>query len=369
MVIPEEAKTDIYKAFKKWFNKRKPVYKYILIVFMGVVVCTYFLGPKLWQSWKNRAVQFDENTQFARILVLQIEGDTPNNDVQRKLVSSLNSSVSQIASSGPPPLIEILPFNKRVSERNGLQQAHEAARQYGKQQFADVVIWGNCGISPKEFYPRITLVDDSEQKIIRSNKTLLVQDISEFSLPSVLVDSPVALAHFGLGLALYKRKAYKTALIQFQNILEFTFEKDSLFNDVRCGAAFFAGRVHDGLMQYAESIACLQLAHALNPDDTRILSYYAISLFAAARYAEAEPFYRRALEIVEKQLGEEHPHVATGLNNLALLLQAKGDLTAAEPLYRRALAILKEKLGATHPNTQAAQRNLQQLLEEMKGKH
>ena len=36
----------------------------------------------------------------------------------------------------------------------------------------------------------------------------------------------------------------------------------------------------------------------------------------------AEPLYRRALAIDEKSFGPEHPNVASGLNNLALLLRA-----------------------------------------------
>ena len=35
------------------------------------------------------------------------------------------------------------------------------------------------------------------------------------------------------------------------------------------------------------------------------------------RYADAEPLYRRSLEIREKQLGRDHPDVADSLNNLA----------------------------------------------------
>ncbi|HEY9910208.1 MAG TPA: tetratricopeptide repeat protein [Thermosynechococcaceae cyanobacterium] len=37
------------------------------------------------------------------------------------------------------------------------------------------------------------------------------------------------------------------------------------------------------------------------------------------RYAEAEPLYRRSLSIREQQLGENHPSVATSLNDLAAL--------------------------------------------------
>ena len=67
------------------------------------------------------------------------------------------------------------------------------------------------------------------------------------------------------------------------------------------------------------------------------------------RYAEAEPLYRRSLAIREKQLGRDHPDVATSLNNLAVLYQAMGRYAEAEPLYRRSLEIREKQLGATTP--------------------
>ena len=67
------------------------------------------------------------------------------------------------------------------------------------------------------------------------------------------------------------------------------------------------------------------------------------------RYAEAEPLFRRSLAIREKQLGADHPHVATSLNNLADLYQAMGRYAEAEPLYRRSLEIREKQLGATTP--------------------
>ncbi|GAC1458622.1 MAG: hypothetical protein NVS2B14_04170 [Chamaesiphon sp.] len=41
--------------------------------------------------------------------------------------------------------------------------------------------------------------------------------------------------------------------------------------------------------------------------------------FSQGRYHEAEPLYVQALEIRTRLLGDEHPDVATTLNNLALL--------------------------------------------------
>ncbi|MFL6417733.1 MAG: tetratricopeptide repeat protein [Bryobacteraceae bacterium] len=74
------------------------------------------------------------------------------------------------------------------------------------------------------------------------------------------------------------------------------------------------------------------------------------------------------MAINEKALGPDHPDVATGLNNLAVLLQAKGDYAAAEPLYRRALAIDEKALGPNHPSMKTIRENLQVLLRTEKVK-
>ncbi len=81
---------------------------------------------------------------------------------------------------------------------------------------------------------------------------------------------------------------------------------------------------------------------------------------------EAEPLYRRALEIREKQLGPNHPDVAQSLNNLAELLRAQGNYAEAEPLYRRALEIFEKSLGKDHPNAKTVRNNLEILLAEKK---
>ncbi|WP_242025527.1 tetratricopeptide repeat protein [Leptolyngbya sp. FACHB-36] len=70
----------------------------------------------------------------------------------------------------------------------------------------------------------------------------------------------------------------------------------------------------------------------------------------------------------QRQLGSDHPHVATSLNNLAFLYQSQGRYSEAESLYVQALAILFEKLGDEHPNTQTVLENfllfLQQVIRE-----
>ena len=53
------------------------------------------------------------------------------------------------------------------------------------------------------------------------------------------------------------------------------------------------------------------------------------------------------------------------VNNLAALLQARGDLDGAEPLLRRALEGLEKLLGSAHPTTKEVRGNLVRLLEEL----
>jgi Flp pilus assembly protein TadD len=62
-------------------------------------------------------------------------------------------------------------------------------------------------------------------------------------------------------------------------------------------------------------------------------------------------------------IGAEHPGTGASLHNLALLLQAQGDLPAARPLAERALAIREKELGPEHRDTSSSLNNLALLLQ------
>ena len=64
--------------------------------------------------------------------------------------------------------------------------------------------------------------------------------------------------------------------------------------------------------------------------------------------------FRQALEISKKALGEEHPDVATRLNNLACVLNNQGNTEEAARMGKQALAIREKALGPDHPDTQQA---------------
>ena len=57
------------------------------------------------------------------------------------------------------------------------------------------------------------------------------------------------------------------------------------------------------------------------------------------QYNDAEPLYLQSLDIRKRQLGNDHPHVATSLNNLALLYESQGKYLESENLAQQALVI------------------------------
>ncbi len=66
--------------------------------------------------------------------------------------------------------------------------------------------------------------------------------------------------------------------------------------------------------------------------------------YQAGRYDEALPFWKKALELGQREFGPEQPSTAMLLNNLAELYRLQGRYAEAEPLHKRALA---RRLGLT----------------------
>ncbi|MEE9545851.1 MAG: tetratricopeptide repeat protein [Rhodospirillales bacterium] len=94
---------------------------------------------------------------------------------------------------------------------------------------------------------------------------------------------------------------------------------------------------------------------------TRALQQYQ-ALAKQGRYAEAERFARKALELGEQEFGPEHANTAAILNNLAVLYKAQGRYAGAEPLHKRALAILEKAFGPEHPDVATSLENYAALL-------
>ena len=96
-------------------------------------------------------------------------------------------------------------------------------------------------------------------------------------------------------------------------------------------------------------------------DVGKLLNQIGEYLYYQGRYAEAEPLYKRSLEIREKAHGKDHPHVALSLNNLANLYNTQGRYVEAELLHQRALAIREKALGKDHPGVASSLNDLAAL--------
>jgi len=114
--------------------------------------------------------------------------------------------------------------------------------------------------------------------------------------------------------------------------------------------------------------AALMEAEKYSTDDWRLtqtLSNLAEVYRFQAKYSQAEPYFKRLVEINEETFGPNHPNVAAHLNNLAGNYRAQGMLAEAVPLYKRSLNIWENNLGPDNPLTLFALKNYVDLLHEM----
>jgi CHAT domain-containing protein/tetratricopeptide (TPR) repeat protein len=101
-----------------------------------------------------------------------------------------------------------------------------------------------------------------------------------------------------------------------------------------------------------------------NQPDVTAMTERANKLRSEGRYRESATVWLEILEILEKALGPDHPHVATGLHNLASLLYRQGQYARAEPLARRSLAIREKAFGPDHPAIAHSLNSLAHLRQE-----
>ena len=78
-------------------------------------------------------------------------------------------------------------------------------------------------------------------------------------------------------------------------------------------------------------------------------------------YNDAEPWRKKCVLLLKQRLGDDHPDVATSLNNLAALYESQGKYKEAEPLYQQALNICEQRLGVDYPHTIIVRGNLEHL--------
>ncbi|MCF4967199.1 tetratricopeptide repeat protein [Nostoc sp. CMAA1605] len=105
-----------------------------------------------------------------------------------------------------------------------------------------------------------------------------------------------------------------------------------------------------------------------HPDVATSLNNLAEVYYFQGKYDQAEPLYLQALALDKRLLGDNHPSVATSLNNLALLYNSQGKYDQAEPLFLQAIELYKRLLGDNHPDVATSLNNLA-LFHESQGKY
>jgi hypothetical protein len=82
-------------------------------------------------------------------------------------------------------------------------------------------------------------------------------------------------------------------------------------------AAYYLGNIRFVALDFKTAANYYSEATQLDPNNGEYLNVAGIILYTLGKYTEAEPLYKRLLEIREKALGKDHPDVATVLENMA----------------------------------------------------
>ncbi|NER24952.1 MAG: tetratricopeptide repeat protein [Symploca sp. SIO1C2] len=120
-----------------------------------------------------------------------------------------------------------------------------------------------------------------------------------------------------------------------------------------------AGKYDEAIPLAEKALAILlRILGEEHPDVATSINNLAGLYESQGRYEEAEPFYLQALEMNKQLFGDEHPNVATSINNLAFLYRRQGRYEEAESLYRQALEMRKRLLGEEHLDVANSLNNL-----------
>jgi esterase/lipase superfamily enzyme/Flp pilus assembly protein TadD len=168
---------------------------------------------------------------------------------------------------------------------------------------------------------------------------------------------------------LYRIGAYAEALPLAQHTLELA-EAQHAPVPVLGAALDNLALVYKVLGRYAEAEPLYKRALDLHrqmptdPDLPAAMNNLAMLYDAQHRFAEAESLLNKAIDKWEKFLGPDDPAVATGCNNLGLLYYHEGNYARALPLLERARTIREKALGPDDPAVASTLNNLALVYEQ-----
>lgn len=173
-----------------------------------------------------------------------------------------------------------------------------------------------------------------------------------------------------LGRVLFKSGNLQGAEIPLQEALRVS-QREFGAADLESGRALWVlgqlrhlqGKFGGAIDLYKRALDILETTQAPATEVARLLDNMAQDYERQQQWVLAKQTYERALAIDQRVLGNDHPRVASHLQNLAIVAQNMGDLKRAESLYREAIASEERAFGNRHPETAATQGNYALLLE------
>ena len=115
---------------------------------------------------------------------------------------------------------------------------------------------------------------------------------------------------------------------------------------------------HGFYTNVAKAIEYLEQAILLDRNYGEAYSNLGLAYDNKGDYDKAIEYYKKALKIILRKLGSEHPNVAIYYNNLGFAYREKGDYDKAIEYFQKALKIGLRKLGSEHPNVAFYYNNL-----------
>jgi serine/threonine protein kinase/Tfp pilus assembly protein PilF len=142
-------------------------------------------------------------------------------------------------------------------------------------------------------------------------------------------------------------------------------------NSVECGRVLWAlgwlrhqqGQFSQAKDLYVRSLNILQTSHAPPTDISLAMDDLAKVYAREQQWELARQTWQHALTIDRRELGDDHPRVATDLNNLAIAATSLGDLAEAASLYQDAIQRAMHAFGERHPQSAAVVGNYGLLLQ------
>ncbi len=113
------------------------------------------------------------------------------------------------------------------------------------------------------------------------------------------------------------------------------------------------------MVALAQSRGDVNPANIINvEEEVRALNFDFLKKRSEGKDEQAIAVVRKAIEISEKQLGENNLYTGISLNNLGVLYISQNKLAEAKTLLQRAQKVFERTLGPDHPETAASLNNL-----------